>query len=292
MSGPGDTLSGIARRFGTTVGALLEANVICHPGMIFAGQVLIIPRPGLELPRAGAGPYYVVQPGDTLWCLARLFGTTVERLARNNQIADPRRLRAGTELLVVTERPDPTRLAQAWARTGGVACSEIPEFTVHGLYYQGSFLWEALGRQGIPHLLRLLEHPCDTVRAYAAISLGRLGRDGQARPALEAAARDPSPTVRTLAALALRRIALAEQVWSRIHLTTAPNRLLQEPNLESPGTDLPAGTAVVALRWFIPSPTGEEGPRGGIQIYDQVRVPATGQVGFLPRGGLNELTLI
>lgn len=40
---PGDTLSGIAARFGSTVKAIAEANGITDPGLIRVGQVLIIP---------------------------------------------------------------------------------------------------------------------------------------------------------------------------------------------------------------------------------------------------------
>jgi LysM repeat protein len=40
----GDTLSGIARRFGVTVAALARANQLTNINRIYAGQVLIIPR--------------------------------------------------------------------------------------------------------------------------------------------------------------------------------------------------------------------------------------------------------
>jgi LysM repeat protein len=40
---PGDTLSGIAARFGTTVQELAELNGIANPSLIFPGQVLTLP---------------------------------------------------------------------------------------------------------------------------------------------------------------------------------------------------------------------------------------------------------
>ncbi len=40
----GDTLSGIAERFGTTVEALLQANRLTDPNQIESGRRLIIPR--------------------------------------------------------------------------------------------------------------------------------------------------------------------------------------------------------------------------------------------------------
>src|SRR5262245_39346989 len=39
----GDTLTGIAQRFGVTVDALQRANGITNPNLIFAGQTLTIP---------------------------------------------------------------------------------------------------------------------------------------------------------------------------------------------------------------------------------------------------------
>ena len=49
----GDTLSGIAVRFGTTVGAIVEQNEIANPNVIQLGRVLIIPR-GASNPRLSA----------------------------------------------------------------------------------------------------------------------------------------------------------------------------------------------------------------------------------------------
>lgn len=51
----GDTLSAIAERFGTTVEAIMAANNLVNPDIIFAGHVLLIPVEGPNSSR-GAVP--------------------------------------------------------------------------------------------------------------------------------------------------------------------------------------------------------------------------------------------
>lgn len=287
---PGDTLFRIARRFGTTVDAILAANVICNPDLIFIGEALIIPEPGLELPKAGGGPYYVVLPKDTLWCLARQFNTTIEVLAAINQIPNPDLIFADSELLIGPEVPDPQQLKETWESTAAQFCNQLNPLQIHGIYYIGSFQWEALGRRAIPFLLQLLNNPCDVVRFYTVISFGRLGLDQQVKAALRGVLGDPA--VAGMAELALRRIELVSEGKERVHLVISDTELLDQPALDAVSTPLPESTEVTALRWHIPSPTGEEGPRGGIQLFDQVRVVSTGKTGFLPRVGFDEILLI
>ncbi|MBX3000998.1 MAG: LysM peptidoglycan-binding domain-containing protein [Caldilineaceae bacterium] len=72
----GDTLSSIARRFNTTVQALMTANRLTST-VIRVGQVLVIP--GSEQPVR-----YQVQRGDTLSAIARRYGTTVQAIMTAN----------------------------------------------------------------------------------------------------------------------------------------------------------------------------------------------------------------
>jgi LysM repeat protein len=87
---PGDTLNGIARSYGVTTGALMQANGIAG-AYIYVGQQLVIPGAGnLALPAAPPpGDVYVVRPGDTLSQVAQRFGLTLADLARLNGIANP-----------------------------------------------------------------------------------------------------------------------------------------------------------------------------------------------------------
>ena len=103
----GDSLSKIAKRYGTTVDALVRINELCDANQIFVGQVVV-----LEDPEAGAGAdadaaedraetaIVTVQPGDSLSKIAKRHDTTVEELMALNDIDDPNLLFVGQELLV------------------------------------------------------------------------------------------------------------------------------------------------------------------------------------------------
>ena len=103
----GDTLFSIARRFGTTIGAIAQANGISNPRYIRAGQRLIIPGayPACAPPPAVPGAtVYIVRRGDTLYSIARRYHTTVAAIAWANGIANPHRIWAGQRLVIPTGR--------------------------------------------------------------------------------------------------------------------------------------------------------------------------------------------
>lgn len=49
------------------------------------------------------GKLYVVEAGDSLWKIAQKFGTTMEKIIAGNELADPRLIRPGQEILIPTE---------------------------------------------------------------------------------------------------------------------------------------------------------------------------------------------
>ncbi len=89
---PGDTLSGIAVRYGTTVSELTRINGISNPDRIYAGNTLKVPESG------SPSKTYTIKSGDTLSEIAQRFGTTVSALAKLNGISNPDRIYAGTTL--------------------------------------------------------------------------------------------------------------------------------------------------------------------------------------------------
>jgi LysM repeat protein len=60
----GDTLTAIALRFGTTVNAIVQANGIVNPNLIYVGQVLNIPGGTAPQPGAQPTPQPTVAPGQ------------------------------------------------------------------------------------------------------------------------------------------------------------------------------------------------------------------------------------
>ncbi|ARI78611.1 LysM peptidoglycan-binding domain-containing protein [Halobacillus mangrovi] len=94
MVKPGDTLYSISLRYETTVDQLALVNELNNPGLIRAGQILIIP--------SSSKITYTVQAGDTLYSIARKYGATVQTLADANQISNPGRIFPGDKLVIPT----------------------------------------------------------------------------------------------------------------------------------------------------------------------------------------------
>lgn len=116
---PGDTLTSIAQRFGTTVAELVALNNIPNPDLIYVGQVLQLPdgtpgdppppTPPPPTPPPPSGGTYVVQAGDTLTGIAARFGTTVAELVALNNISNPNLIYVGQVLQIPGGTPgDPT----------------------------------------------------------------------------------------------------------------------------------------------------------------------------------------
>ena len=93
---PGDTLSGIAKYYGTTVSAIMSANGL-YSTRIYVGQRLYIPSGS---PSTGCSQYYYVRYGDNLSRIAARFGVNTYALARVNGISNPSRIYAGQRLCI------------------------------------------------------------------------------------------------------------------------------------------------------------------------------------------------
>jgi len=94
----GENLTLIARRYGVGVTTIVQANGITNPDYIYAGQRLVIPSGAA--PPVGETTTYVVRSGDTLYAIARRFGTTVNEIVALNSILNPNLIYIGQQLEV------------------------------------------------------------------------------------------------------------------------------------------------------------------------------------------------
>lgn len=93
----GDTLSGIASRYGTTYQRLAEYNNIEDPNKIYPGQQIKIPDSSNQ---GSSAVYYTVITGDNLTKIANRYETTVNQLVSWNNIANPNLIYPGQKLRV------------------------------------------------------------------------------------------------------------------------------------------------------------------------------------------------
>jgi murein DD-endopeptidase MepM/ murein hydrolase activator NlpD len=96
----GDTLEGIAERFGATVDAItgLASNGVQSDADLAPGLALCVP--GGELPYRAAAATHVVQPGETLDQIADWYGVSPATVAFANLLPQIEQLQVGHELVI------------------------------------------------------------------------------------------------------------------------------------------------------------------------------------------------
>ena len=137
---PGDTVSHIALRTGTTVKAIVAANHLDSRATIRIGQVLTLPTAAAATPVAAPAPAaartHTVAAGDTVWDLARTYGSTVQAIVAANGLDSRALIRVGQTLTIPggtgataptaapTARPTATPTATPTARTHRVVAGD------------------------------------------------------------------------------------------------------------------------------------------------------------------------
>lgn len=101
---PMDTLAAIAMRFDVSQEALMRANGLRNPNVIYVGQQLIIPERD-EMGWSGMGrsecaDYHKVRRGDTLSEIALYYGMDAYELARANGMYDLNEIYVGQNLCI------------------------------------------------------------------------------------------------------------------------------------------------------------------------------------------------
>lgn len=141
---PGDTLSAIAARHGTSWQALYETNrgvIGGNPNLLRVGQALTVgggAPAAAPAPAASGASVHVVAPGDTLSAIASRYGTTWRALHEANRAViggNPNVLRVGQRLAVgqggaaaASDRSQPaSRSARSSADPRGTAAALVAE---------------------------------------------------------------------------------------------------------------------------------------------------------------------
>ncbi len=104
---PGDTISGIARLYGSTIQAIVEANNITNPNLIYPGAVIIIPVEEEDLESPPGSIIYTVQPNDNLYIISLLFKVSIPRILELNNIDNPSLIYPGMKIILPREAINP-----------------------------------------------------------------------------------------------------------------------------------------------------------------------------------------
>lgn len=115
----GDTLSGIAQRYRTTVAFLRDLNELPKKKILKVGMRIQVPdrtpvsknRPVVKKEVATrskklSGPFYIVQNGDNLTTIAQRYSTTVAELMKLNKIRRGSMIKSGSRLRVPSSQSE------------------------------------------------------------------------------------------------------------------------------------------------------------------------------------------
>ncbi len=126
---PGESMHGIAQRYGVTLASIIEANPqISLPTLIYPGTAVNIPDGSMQQNRV-----YSVLPGDSFYSIAKRYGTTLPRLIEANpQIPMPNMIYPGMEMIIPSPIARVSALNEAVAAQGS---DKWGKFIVNGYCY-------------------------------------------------------------------------------------------------------------------------------------------------------------
>jgi membrane-bound lytic murein transglycosylase D len=155
----GETVSTIAAKYGVSQYAVFEANNLSRRSKIYAGRTIIVPVPldrdyfGNRSNRTyeASNSVYVVRSGDTMWDIARAFGTTVSALRRANYIERGSRIYVGQKMKIpgsatkLKEKNNADkRSKKTYASSSGTGSPSKQDYKVRS----GDTLWEIARKYG------------------------------------------------------------------------------------------------------------------------------------------------
>lgn len=99
--GSGDSLYSIARKYNTSVDEIKRYNKLSND-LLSIGQKLSIPVWNIEGDNSNNFISYVVEKGDSLYSIAKSFGTTVDKIKKDNNLTS-NNLNIGDKLLIYND---------------------------------------------------------------------------------------------------------------------------------------------------------------------------------------------
>lgn len=112
----GQTLSLIAKRYRTSVAKIMRANNLRRSNYIVAGRLLKIPQrgyryrpPKISMSKSGRSVVHVVKKGDSLWTIAKQYGTTTKNIQRLNHLRTTA-LHKGQRLTISEDKQTPPQV--------------------------------------------------------------------------------------------------------------------------------------------------------------------------------------
>ena len=142
---PGDTVSALAHRYDSSIAQIVRANGLSQRGLIVIGQTLTIPTANSggagTATTASASGTHTVAAGDTVWDLARRYGTTVSAIVSANDLGGTAVIRAGQRLSIPGAASSASGAGAATANAG----SGSGTHTVGS----GDTVWDLARRYGV-----------------------------------------------------------------------------------------------------------------------------------------------
>lgn len=150
----GESIGSISSRYGVSKYAILEANSMTTKSKLIAGKELLVPIPAdreyvesepakKTTTRSASNSIYRVRSGDTMWDIAKAFGTTVDAIRQINTLPRGSRLYVGQKLRIpgsgkkVTGDDEPT-YASAEEQSGKSSGDGASTYTVRS----GDTVWD------------------------------------------------------------------------------------------------------------------------------------------------------
>jgi LysM repeat protein len=95
---PGETVASIAAYYGVSASAIIQANNLWNPNLIYSGQCLLIPLPSRPSPPCTT--IHVVRRGEYLKIIAPRYGVSVSAIVNANGLKNPNLIYPGQRLII------------------------------------------------------------------------------------------------------------------------------------------------------------------------------------------------